>query len=323
MNSPKALICGINGQDGSLLAEFLLQKKYKVYGTSRGSDNTNHKNLILLNILNRVKVFNINCKDLKQVVNIISAVNPDEIYFLSGQSSVGLSFEEPIETFDSMTVSTLNFLEAIRISNKQIKFLHASSGDCFGYIGNKSSNENTSLNPRSPYAVAKASAHLLTNCYRDTYNLFASNAILYNHESEFRSARFVTQKIISTAYKISRGSKDKLELGNLDVVRDWGWAPEYVDPIWRIMQRHIPEDFIISTGEANSLEDFVNYSFHSFGLNWQDHVILNSKFSRPNDIHWSQGDPTKASNLLKWKAKYKMKDVINKMIKYTKTTNFL
>lgn len=314
MKKNRALICGISGQDGSLLADFLIKKNYQIFGTTRKLEISNLKNLKTLKIEDKVKVFNINYNDIKSIESLIKLTNPNEIYFLSGQSSVGLSFEDPIETFNSLTIGVMNFLEAIRISKKPIKFFHASSGDCFGNVGNNPSNENSTLNPCSPYGVAKSSSHLLTKCYRDTYGIYASNGILYNHESELRPARFVTRKIISAAYRISKGSKDKLELGDLNIMRDWGWAEEFVEAIWRMMQLKDPKDFVIATGEVNSLEDFVSYSFNSFGLNWHEHVISNDKLSRPNDIYWSQGNPAKAKEHLRWEAQFKMKNVIDKMI---------
>lgn len=252
--------------------------------------------------------------DFKSVLSALKRSIPDEVYFLSGQSSVGLSFEQPLETLESITLSALNMLEAIRFIERPIKLYHAGSSECFGDVGECASDEKTPFHPRSPYAVAKASAYWLVSNYREAYGLFACNGILFNHESPLRPNKFVTKKIISTACRILNGSKEILELGNLNIVRDWGWAPDYVEAMWLMLQQDKVDDYIIATGEANSLEDFVSFTFGSIGLDWRQHVIINSSLFRPTDMYWSQGNPLKAKKILGWEPSSRMRDVINKMI---------
>lgn len=310
----RALICGVGGQDGAYLAQLLLGKGYEVWGTSRDAQASIFNNLSFLGIREQVVLLSMASNDFRSVLATLKRCVPDEVYFLSGQTSVGLSFEQPVETLESITLSTLNLLEAIRFFDRPIKFYHASSSECFGDVGMGASDENTPFHPRSPYAVAKASAHWLVANYREAYGLFACNGILFNHESPLRPARFVTRKIISSACRISNGSTEKLELGKLNIVRDWGWAPEYVEAMWRMLQQDKADDFIIATGEANSLEAFVDFAFESVGLNWCDHVVSNSSFFRPTDLYWSQGNPAKADKLLGWQSSLKMRGVIHKMI---------
>jgi len=306
----KVLITGVGGQDGAYLAQFLLNKGYTVYGTSRDAEASSFSSLVRLGIADDVSLLSMAPHDFKSTLTVISKVLPDEIYHLAGQTSVGLSFEQPSETIESIIIGTLNVLESMRFLKLPARFYHASSSECFGDSQGVSADEYTSFKPVSPYAIAKSSAHWLVKNYREAYNIFAVNGILFNHESVLRPARFVTQKVIRSAYKISKGSKDKLNLGDLSIVRDWGWAPEYVDAMWRILQAEKAEDFVIATGEANSLQEFVAQSFAHYGLNWKDHVIQNIQFMRPNEIPWSQGNPRKAFEKLGWKATKKMGDVI-------------
>lgn len=233
----KALICGVGGQDGAYLARLLLDKGYEVWGTSRDAQITEFRNLKLLGLDGRVALCSMAPNDFRSVLSILSRVAPDEIYFLAGQSSVGLSFEQPVETLESITVGTLNVLEAIRFLGGKIKLYHASSSECFGDVGRRPANENTPFQPRSPYAVAKASAHWIVRNYRESYGLFACSGILFNHESPLRPPRFVTRKIIDSALRIAKGERERLALGRLDIVRDWGWAPEYVEAMWAMLQR--------------------------------------------------------------------------------------
>jgi len=292
----RALICGVGGQDGAYLAHLLLNKGYEVWGTSRDAQATSFNNLKLLGVREQVTVLSMASNDFRSVLTTLKNCIPDEVYFLSGQTSVGLSFDQPVETLESITLGTLNLLEAVRFLEKPIKLYHASSSECFG-------------------DVAKASAHWLVANYREAYGLFACNGLLFNHESPLRPPRFVTRKIVSTAYRIANGSKENLELGKLDIVRDWGWAPEYVDAMWRMLQQENADDFIIATGEANSLEEFVKCTFDCLGLNWLNHVVSNSSLFRPTDLLWSQGNSGKAKERLGWEASSKMKNVISNMIK--------
>jgi GDPmannose 4,6-dehydratase len=314
LNTKSALICGVSGQDGSYLAQLLLSKGYTVWGTSRDAQGSAFRNLKILCIFNKIKLISMVPEDFRSVFMAIKHSQPDEVYYLAGQSSVGLSFEQPAETIHSVVIGTLNMLEACRMTDKKTRFYHAGSSECFGNMQGLSANEKTPFNPRSPYAVAKASAFWLVNNYREAYNLYACTGVLFNHESPLRPTRFVTQKIISTAMRIAAGSGEKLTLGRMDISRDWGWAPEYVDAMWRMLQLEKPEDFVIATGVTITLEDFVAHAFNVLGLNWRDHVIQDKSFYRPTDILISKADPTMAKEKLNWVAGIKGKDVVNMMM---------
>lgn len=308
-----ALINGISGQDGTYLAKFLLDKNYEVWGTSRDVQGSTFLNIQKLGIIDRINFLSMVPEDFRSVFVSLRKSSPDEVYYLAGQSSVGLSFDLPAETIQSNTIGTLNILEACRMLDKSPKIYFAGSSECFGDTPTRPASENTPFHPQSPYAVAKASSYWLVNNYREAYDLFASTGILFNHESPLRPDRFVTQKIIATARRIANGSKEILELGRLDIIRDWGWAPEYVEAMWLILQQEIPEDYVISSGESNSLESFVIETFNKFGLDSKRYVRINPKLVRPKDLLISRGDATKAYKKLGWKAKYKMRDVINFM----------
>lgn len=310
----RALICGIGGQDGAYLSQLLLAKGYDVWGTSRDAQAASFNNLKTLDILQKVHLLSMAPNDFRSVLSALTACEPDEVYFLAAQSSVGLSFEQPVETLESVTLGTLNMLEAMRFIGKSVKFYHASSSECFGDIGRLAATEATPFHPQSPYAVAKASAHWLVVNYREAYGLFACNGILFNHESPLRPQRFVTQKIISAVRRIADGSEERLKLGRLDIVRDWGWAPEYVNAMWLMMQQDKPDDYVVATGEANSLQDFVAQSFASFDLDWSKYVDSDSALFRPSDLEWSQGNPEKARSKLGWCANTMMKDVVSMML---------
>lgn len=313
-NPRKALICGIGGQDGAYLTQLLLEKGYQVWGTSRDAQMSAFSNLRALGVREQVNLLSMAPTDFRSVLSALTRSNPDEVFFLAAQSSVGLSFEQPAETLESISLGTLNLLEALRFLGKPIKFYHASSSECFGDLGQQAATEGTPFRPRSPYAVAKASAHWLVANYREAYGLFACNGILFNHESPLRPARFVTQKIVHGARRIANGSTERLALGRLDIVRDWGWAPEYVDAMWRMMQEDKPDDYIIATGEANSLQAFVAETFATVGLDWREHVDSDSTLFRPTDIAWSQGNPEKAARQLGWRANARMRAVVAKMM---------
>lgn len=315
MNQKVALICGISGQDGAYLATFLLNKGYDVWGTSRDAQASLFSNLVALGVKNRLKLISMYPEDFRSVLVAMRKCQPDEIYYLAGQSSVGLSFEQPADTIQSIALGTLNILEACRMLDKPAKIYHAGSSECFGDTGGAPANESTPFHPRSPYAVAKSSAFWLVDNYREAYSLFACTGILFNHESPFRPSRFVTQKIISTAKRIAKGSSEKLALGRLDISRDWGWAPEYVEAMWLILQQETPEDYVIATGETNTLESFVATAFAELDLNWKDHVEQNEEFMRPTDLLLSVGDSSKAKQKLNWQAHYKMRDVVKMMIR--------
>lgn len=318
----KALVCGVSGQDGAYIARLLLEKGYEVYGGSRDSQMSTFKNLTSLGIKNDINLLSVNLNDFRSTLQSIIKIKPDEIYNLSGQSSVGLSYEQPVETLESISIGTLNILESIRFSNADIKFYNAGSSECFGDTKDIAADENTLFQPRSPYAVAKSTAFWLVSSYRESYNINASTGILFNHESPLRPDRFVTKKIISTACKIVKDKSLKLKLGNIDITRDWGWAPEYVEAIWLMLQTEFPEDYVIATGESNSLKDFIKTTFEYLGLNYEDHVISDDNLFRPSDLKIGRANPTKAETKLGWKAKSKMKDVIEKMIEFELSHQF-
>jgi GDPmannose 4,6-dehydratase len=310
----RALICGVSGQDGSYLAKLLLGKGYEVWGTSRDAQVATFANLERLEIRDRITLRSMASNDFRSVISVLYDCEPDEVYFLSGQTSVGLSFEQPAETLESICLGALNLIEAIRLLRKKVRFYNAASSEMFGEVGVRPASESTPLAPRSPYAVAKASAFWLVQNYREAYGIFACNGILFNHESPLRPSRFVTRKIISAACRIAAGSSESLSLGRLDIVRDWGWAPEYVDAMWRMLQTDEPRDYVIATGEANSLEAFVAQAFSMVGLDWRKHVELCADLLRPTDLAWSQGDASLAARELQWSAKRSMREVIEGMI---------
>lgn len=310
----KALICGISGQDGAYLAKLLISKGYEVIGASRDAQISSFRNLLRLGIRDDIKLVSMSLTDFRSTLQVLTKVEPDEVYNLAGQSSVGLSFDLPVETLESVATGTLNLLEAIRFTGGKIKLYSASSSECFGDTGDKSADEMTPFRPRSPYAVAKATAFWELANYREAYGLFACSGILYNHESPLRPERFVTQKIVSAACRIAGGSKEKLRLGNIGVKRDWGWAPEYVEAMYLMLQQEEPDDYVIATGESNSLEDFVAQAFSCAGLNWQDHVMIDESLYRPTELAVGRGNPAKAKEKLGWEAKYKMADVVRMMV---------
>lgn len=310
----KALICGVSGQDGAYLAQLLLAKGYEVYGTARDAQMSTFNNLARLGIRDRIKLESMAPNDFRSVLQTLAKVKPDELYNLAGQSSVGLSFQQPVETLESISVGTLNLLEAIRFIDTPIRFYNAGSSECFGDIGGAAADETTPFRPRSPYAVAKAAAFWEVANYREAYGLFACSGILFNHESPLRPERFVTKKIVTAACRIAAGSRERLHLGNISIARDWGWAPEYVDAMWRILQQERPEDFVIATGETNSLEEFVQEAFRCVGLDWQEHVETDASLLRPTEIAVGKGNPAKAERILGWTAKYRMRDVVRMMV---------
>ncbi|NEO54385.1 MAG: GDP-mannose 4,6-dehydratase [Okeania sp. SIO3B5] len=309
-----ALISGISGQDGSYLAKLLLEKGYNVCGTSRDAQMSTFNNLNRLDIRDKVKLDSMSLNDFRSVLQILTKYQPDEVYNLAGQSSVGLSFQQPVETLESIATGTLNLLEAIRFTGAKIKLYNASSSECFGDTGGQPATEITPFRPRSPYAVAKSAAFWEVANYREAYNLFACSGILFNHESPLRPQRFVTQKIVSVVCKIANGSDEKLHLGNISVQRDWGWAPEYVEAMYLMLQQEEPDDYVIATGESYPLQDFVIEAFATVGLNWQNYVEVDRSLYRPTDISLGRANPIKAKEKLEWKAQYKMPDVVRMMV---------
>lgn len=310
----KALICGISGQDGAYLARLLLENGYDVFGGSRNAQTGPFQNLETLGIQKHIPLLSINTIDFRNTLQSISKIKPDEIYNLAGQTSVGLSFEQPVETLESIGVGNLNLLEAIRFTNLPVKFYNAGSSECFGDTYGVSANELTAFRPRSPYAVAKSTAFWQLANYREAYKLYACTGILFNHESPLRKDNFVTKKIVSTACRIYKGSKEKLYLGNINVSRDWGWAPEYVEAMWLMMQQENPDDYVIATGKTHSLEAFISHTFLLLELNWHDHVSTDPDLRRFTDLNYGQADPSKAEEQLGWKATIHLEGVIERMI---------
>ena len=309
----KALIFGISGQDGYFLTKLLLSKNYLVYGCTRDLNQNFYFEKKL------VKVFEINKYNKKNILTIIENIKPDEIYNLSGLSSVAKSFKKSKETFISI-VETNSYILEILTKNKNIKYYNACSSECFGDTGNESANEKTKFKPSSPYAIAKSTAYWTLNMYREVHNIYACSGILFNHESHIRPNYFVTKKIISSAYRISLGSHEKLELGDLSVVRDWGWAPEYVEAMWLMLQQEVPEDYVIATGKSHTLKQFVKIVFEEFNLDWKKYVHINKKFVRDNELKISKADPKLAWERLGWKAKTDFRNLIKKLIFNEKNT---
>ena len=311
----KALIFGISGQDGAYLAHLLLDRGYDVVGTSRDAQVAALSSLVRLGIRERVRMTSASIIDFRSVLQLLARVQPDEVYNLAGQTSVGLSFEQPVETLESIAIGTLNILEALRFLDRPVKFYNAASSECFGDAGDQAADEQTPFRPRSPYAVAKATAFWEVANYREAYGLFACSGILFNHESPLRPERFVTQKIVAAACRIAAdGGRGRLRLGNLSVERDWGWAPEYVEAMWRMLQAPRAEDYVIATGQTRPLEDFVAQAFACVGLDWREYVESDKTLLRPTDLQRGWGNPEKARRELGWEARCKMDDVVRLMV---------
>ena len=311
----RAIILGASGQDGAYLSRFLLDHDYEVHGSSRDAEMRTFHRLEQLGVRDRVAMHSVSMRDFRELLQLISTVQPNEIYNLAGQSSVALSFSQPIETMESIATGELLVLEAIRYLRLPIRLYNSGSSECFGDTAvGSASDERTPFVPRSPYATAKATAHWTTTNYREAYGLFACSGILFNHESPFRSERFVTRKVADAAAAIAAGRQKTLQLGNLDISRDWGYAPEYVEAMWLMLQRDEPDDFVIATGESHTLQEFVAAMFAAHGLDWRDHVETRPELLRPSDLRYSRGNPAKAKQILGWEAKTKFADLIGKLV---------
>jgi GDPmannose 4,6-dehydratase len=310
----RALIIGVSGQDGAYLAQLLLAKGYEVHGTSRDANLSTFGNLARVGIRDRIRTLSVAPNDFRSALSALVQVEPDEVYNLSGQSSVGLSFDQPVETMESISIATLNLLEAIRFTKRPVRFYNAGSGECFGDTRGRPADEETPFRPRSPYAVAKAAAHFEVANYREAYGLFACSGILFNHESPLRPERFVTRKIVSAACRIAAGSEERLRLGNTKVKRDWGWAPEYVDAMWRMLQQERPDDYVIATGHTHSLEEFVGAAFAAVGLDAKDHVDVDPTLFRPTDIEGNYANAERAARVLGWRATVGMEEAVRLMV---------
>jgi len=310
-----ALICGVGGQDGAYLARLLLDKGYRVVGTSRDAQVSSFANLAKLGILDQVERESMALTDFRSTLQTLAKADPDEVYNLAGQTSVGLSFQQPVEAIESIGLGTLNLLESIRFLDKSIKLYNASSSECFGDTAGRAADEQTPFHPRSPYAVAKAAAFWTGVNYREAYGLFVANGILFNHESPLRPTRFVTRKIIAAACRIKTGEQQGLQLGDIAVSRDWGWAPEYVDAMWRMLQVPAAGDFVIATGHSYTLQQFVAAAFEEVGLDWRDHVTFDPGLRRPSEIMTSTGNAGKARELLGWSAVQAMPQIVRSLVR--------
>lgn len=310
--SKKALITGITGQDGSYLAEFLLEKKYQVFGLERRASVKNRSNI--KHIENKIKFISGDLLDQNSINRAIEESNPDEVYNLASQSFVPESWHQPIYTSDVTGLGVTRVLEAIRATNPSIKFYQASSSEMFGKVQEIPQKETTPFYPRSPYGVAKLYGHWATINYRESYNIFAVSGILFNHESPRRGLEFVTRKITNTAAKIKLGLEKELFLGNLDAKRDWGYAGDYVHAMWLMLQQEKPNDFVIATGETHSIKEFVEKTFSYLELNWEDHVKIDKRFIRPAEVNTLLGDPSKAKRILNWEPKTLFEELVKMMV---------
>lgn len=316
MNKKKALIIGITGQDGAYLARYLVDIGYDVYGSSRDAQMSDRSRLATLGVSEMVKVVSIAPNDFRSVLSALVEIYPDEVYNLSGQSSVGLSFSQPIECNESVSNSVLTLMEAIRFSGINCKFFNAGSSECFGDTGKKSANEQTSFKPRSPYAVAKSSAFWNVVCFRDSYNLFCCTGILGNHDSPLRPERFVTMKIVKAALNIANGYADSIRLGRTDIVRDWGWAPDYVKAMHLMLQPETPKDYIIATGRSASLDQFVSSVFSHLNLDHTKYLVCDNTLSRPNELSESRLDPSKIQAELGWECMATLDFITKSMLEH-------
>ncbi len=329
----KALITGVTGQDGAYLSRFLLEKGYKVFGAYRRTASVNFWRLEYLGVVNnpQLHLIEFDLTDQANVIDLISTVQPDEVYNLAAQSFVAVSFKQPITTANITGLGALHILEAIRIINPKIKFYQASTSEMFGKVREVPQTENTPFYPRSPYGVAKLYAHWMTINHREAYDIFGVSGILFNHESPLRGLEFVTRKITDGVAKIHLGKSEHIELGNIDAKRDWGYAEEFVEGMWRMLQLDIPSEYILATGQAHSIRDFVELSFKAVDIDiaWQNtgldeigvdkktskiRVKINSKFFRPAEVDYLLGNPQKAKDVLGWEARTSLKQLAEMMV---------
>ena len=309
---PKALITGITGQDGSYLAEALLQKGYEVVGMVRRSSTVNYERIA--HIQGSIDFVNGDLLDQVSLIDAIKIHEPDEIYNLAAQSFVQTSFGQPVLTGETTALSVTRMLDAIRIVNPKIRFYQASSSEMFGKVAEVPQTEATPFYPRSPYGVAKVYGHWITVNYRESYNLHASSGILFNHESPRRGLEFVTRKISYGAASIKLGLEEKLSLGNLDAKRDWGFAGDYVEAMWMMLQQEKPDDYVICSGMTHSVREFCDLAFGHLGLNYEDHVVVDEQFFRPAEVDLLVGDYGKAKRVLAWEPSTSFKDLVTMMV---------
>ncbi len=311
-----AIITGITGQDGAYLSKFLLEKNYRVIGITRNLQSGNLNGLNFLEVMNDVELVEANVFDLSNIIRLLEKYKPDEFYNLAAQSSVGLSFEQPIGTLEFNIISVANIFEAVRIVNKDIRIYQSSSGEMFGNVSKEllPIDENFLIHPASPYAISKATTHWISVNYREAYSLFISSGILFNHESVLRRQNFVTKKIIASAVKIKGNELDILKVGNTSIMRDWGYAPEYIKAMWKMLNVPKPSDYIICTGQANTLQDFIEKVFIKLKLDHVKHVKFDKTLFRPVELEVIYGNPQKAKSELGWDYSMTFDDLINKLI---------
>ncbi len=314
----KAFVTGVTGQDGFYLSKLLLEKDYEIHGTIRRSSsfNTNRIDELIAEYgsKNRFNLYYSDLTDASSLVSLINSIQPDEIYNLAAQSHVAVSFKNPQFSTNTSTNGIVTLLEAVKNLNKKTKFYQASSSEMFGGINSDKLNENSLLIPKSPYAAGKVFAHHMTQIYRESYDLFCVNGILFNHESPHRGETFVTRKITRAIGRISEGIQNKLTLGNLEAFRDWGFAGDYVEGMWLMMQHEKPDDWVLATGETHSVKEFLEIAFDSVNLNWEDYVETSSKYERPNEVNYLLGDPSKANKELGWKPKTSFGELVRMMV---------
>ncbi len=309
----KAFITGITGQDGSYLAEFLLKKNYEVYGLTRRTSTSNFDRI--KNIQSDITLVPGDLLDQHSITHALREIQPDEVYNLGAQSFVPASWSQPVLTGEFTALGVTRVLEALRIAKPDAKFYQASSSEMFGKVRQTPQNEETPFYPRSPYGVAKVYGHWITVNYRESYNLFAVSGILFNHESERRGLEFVTRKIANAAARIKLGKQKKLKLGNLESKRDWGYAPDYVEAMWLMLQLDKPQDFVIATGQTWSVRQCAEIAFKAVDLNWKEHTETDKKFMRPAEVDLLVGDASKAKKLLNWQPKTSFKHMMEIMVK--------
>ena len=314
----KAFLTGITGQDGYYLSKYLLENDYEVHGTIRRSSSFNTSRIDGLvseySKKNQLKLYYSDLLDSSSLNNLINNIQPDEIYNLAAQSHVAVSFKNPLFTTQTSTVGCLTLLEAVKNAKKDIKYYHASSSEMFGGVNSDILSENSEFNPKSPYAVGKLFAHEMTKVYRESYNLFCVNGILFNHESPQRGETFVTRKITRAVGRIHHGVQNKLTLGNLEAKRDWGFAGDYVKGMNLMMKHPIPSDWVLATGETHTVQEFLELAFKEVGLDYREYVITSEKYFRPNEVNHLLGDPTKAKKELGWEPEYDFKGLVKLMV---------
>ena len=314
----KAFITGITGQDGYYLSKLLLEKDYEIHGVIRRSSTYNTERIDeLISKYSPNKKFNLYYSDLldsSSLNSLINLIQPDEVYNLAAQSHVAVSFKNPLFSTQTGNTGVVSILEAIKNNEKDIKFYQASSSEMFGGVSNDSLNEESVFEPKSPYAASKVFAHNITKIYRESYGLYSVNGVLFNHESPLRGETFVTRKITRAVGRIYHNIQKKLTLGNLDAMRDWGFAGDYVNGMWLMMQYEKPDDWVLATGNTHSVREFAKNAFNYLDLNWEDYVITDKRYERPNEVHHLLGDPSKAKKLLNWEPKVSFEELVKNMV---------